>query len=252
MFASRKQTAGAVGLLGTVMITALVVFCALPALAGNDQGPKGEKGDTGAPGQKGDKGDTGAPGPKGDKGDNGAQGIQGVKGDTGTQGIQGAKGDTGAQGQKGDKGEQGVAGFQGDKGDTGAQGQKGDKGEAGAQGAKGDKGDKGEVGTQGQKGDKGNKGDTGAQGVAGKDGQDGKDFNPAELHEGLATVGALNIPHVEKNFAASLSGGFYNDKSALGAGAAIRFNDIWQLGGSVAVGTGGGDVAGKAALTGQW
>jgi hypothetical protein len=213
MFASRKQTAGAARLLGTVMITVLIVFCALPALAGNDQGPKGEKGDTGAPGQKGDKGDPGAPGPKGDKGDNGAQGIQGVKGDTGTQGIQGAKGEAGAQG---------------------------------------DKGDKGEAGTQGQKGDKGNKGDTGAQGVAGKDGQDGKDFNPAELHEGLATVGALNIPHVEKNFAASLSGGFYNDKSALGAGAAIRFNDVWQLGGSVAVGTGGGDVAGKAALTGQW
>ena len=45
------------------------------------QGPKGDKGDTGAQGPKGDKGDTGAQGPKGDKGDTGAQGP---KGDTPT------------------------------------------------------------------------------------------------------------------------------------------------------------------------
>lgn len=72
------------------------------------------------------------------------------------------------------------------------------------------------------------------------------------MHEGLATVGALHVPHVEKNFAASLSGGFYNDKTAIGAGAAIRFDETWQLGGSISVGTGSGDVAGKAAVTGQW
>ena len=41
----------------------------------NEQvGPKGDKGDTGAPGAKGDKGDTGAPGAKGAAGSNGADG----------------------------------------------------------------------------------------------------------------------------------------------------------------------------------
>lgn len=72
------------------------------------------------------------------------------------------------------------------------------------------------------------------------------------MEQGLATVGALNIPHVERNFAASLNGGFYESETAVGIGAGVRFDKTWQLGGAVAVGTDGGDVAGKAALTGQW
>lgn len=116
-------------------------------------------------------------------------------------------------------------------------------------GPQGEKGDKGDPGEKGDKGDKGAKGDKGDQGVAGLN---GKDFNPAELHEGLATIGALGIPHVEKNFAASLNGGFFDDKTAVGAGAAFRLDQTWQIGGSIAVGTEGGNIAGKAALTGQW
>ena len=59
------------------------------------EGPKGDKGDTGAQGPQGEKGDTGAQGPKGEKGDIGAQGPQGEKGDTGAQGPQGEKGQDG-------------------------------------------------------------------------------------------------------------------------------------------------------------
>ena len=65
-------------------------------------------------------------------------------------------------------------------------------------------------------------------------------------------MSALNVPHVERNFAASLSGGFYNDKTAIGGGAAVKIDETWQFGGSLAVGTNGGDVAGKAVVTGQW
>ena len=59
-----------------------------------------------------------------------------------------------------------------------------------------------------------------------------------EMSEGLAMVGALNIPHVEKKFAASMSGGFYDSSTAIGAGAALRFDETWQVGGSVAVNRG--------------
>lgn len=101
----------------------LSVPYALYAASGvGEQGPKGDKGDTGAQGSQG---------PKGDKGDTGAQGSQGLKGDKGD------KGDTGAQGL------QGLKGDKGDKGDTGAQG---------PQGPKGDKGDKGDVGATGPAG----------------------------------------------------------------------------------------------------
>ena len=84
------------------------------------QGPKGDKGDTGATGPqgpKGDKGDTGPPGPigpigdKGDIGPPGPQGPKGDKGDTGATGPQGPKGNTGATGP------QGPQGPKGDKGD---------------------------------------------------------------------------------------------------------------------------------------
>ena len=54
---------------------------ALPSTPG-EQGPKGDKGDTGEQGPKGDKGDTGEQGPKGDKGDTGEQGPKGDKGDS--------------------------------------------------------------------------------------------------------------------------------------------------------------------------
>ena len=56
------------------------------------QGPKGDKGDTGAQGPKGDKGDTGAQGPKGDKGDKGDTGPQGPAGQNGAQGATGPAG----------------------------------------------------------------------------------------------------------------------------------------------------------------
>lgn len=44
------------------------------------QGPKGDKGDTGAQGPKGDKGDKGNTGPQGPAGQNGAQGATGPAG----------------------------------------------------------------------------------------------------------------------------------------------------------------------------
>ena len=93
-----------------------------------EQGPKGDKGDTGEQGPKGDKGDTGETGP---------QGPQGVKGDTGEQGPKGDKGDTGEQGPKGDKGDTGA------QGEPGIQGPKGDTGSTGPEGPQGPKGDPG-------------------------------------------------------------------------------------------------------------
>lgn len=80
------------------------------------QGPKGDKGDTGA---QGPIGLTGAQGPKGDMG---LQGPTGEKGDKGEIGAQGPIGLTGPKGDKGDKGDTGAQGLQGPKGDTGAQG----------------------------------------------------------------------------------------------------------------------------------
>ena len=88
-----------------------------------EQGPKGDKGDTGEQGPKGDKGDTGEQGPKGDKGDTGEQGPKGDKGDTGEQGPKGDTGETGPQGPqgvKGDTGSTGPEGPQGPKGDPGS------------------------------------------------------------------------------------------------------------------------------------
>jgi len=71
------------------------------------QGPKGDKGDTGAQGPKGDKGDTGDTGPKGDKGDTGDTGPKGDKGDTGDTGPKGPAGQNGAQGATGPAGADG-------------------------------------------------------------------------------------------------------------------------------------------------
>ena len=66
-----------------------------------EQGPQGEKGNTGPQGPKGDTGDTGPQGPKGDKGDTGAQGPKGDPGERGPQGPKGNDGGTGPQGPKG-------------------------------------------------------------------------------------------------------------------------------------------------------
>ena len=71
------------------------------------QGPKGDKGDTGAQGPKGDKGDTGPAGPQG------VTGQTGPRGETGPAGPRGPRGETGSTGPQGPKG---------DKGDTGAPG----------------------------------------------------------------------------------------------------------------------------------
>ena len=126
-----------------------------------EQGPKGEKGDTGLqgpPGEKGEKGDTGLQGPqglKGEKGDTGLQGPQGLKGEKGDIGLQGP------QGEKGDIGLQGPQGEKGDKGLQGPQGLKGEKGDIGLQGPQGEKGGTGLQGPQGVKGDTGLKGDQG-------------------------------------------------------------------------------------------
>ena len=110
------------------------------------QGPKGDKGDTGAIGPQGPKGDTGATGPQG------PQGPKGEVGATGPQGAQGLQGEQGARGIKGDRGNTGATGPQGPQGNTGAtgpqgpQGPQGPKGEAGATGPRGPKGDKGDTG----------------------------------------------------------------------------------------------------------
>jgi hypothetical protein len=172
-----------------------------------------------------------------------------LQGGNACQGEQGPAGETGPQGPQGETGPQGPQGEQGAQGPQGETGPQGPQGEQGPQGVAGPVGPQGPQGEQGEKGDKGDKGD---QGVAGVDGRDGKDFDPEEYQEGLATIGALHIPHVEKNVAASLIGGFHGDKTAVGIGAGVRFDQTWQFGGSVAIGTEGGDVAGKAALTGQW
>lgn len=76
----------------------------------------------------------GPTGEAGSKGDPGEQGPQGIQGEVGPQGPQGIQGPAGVQGPKGDKGEPGV------------------QGPAGIQGAKGDKGDTGAAGPQGPTG----------------------------------------------------------------------------------------------------
>ena len=151
---------------------------------GNIQGPKGDKGDTGAQGPKGDKGDTGATGaqgPQGEKGETGDRGPQGIPGEQGPQGDKGETGATGAQGPKGDTGAQGPQGEKGATGDTGAQGPRGEKGDTGSQGPKGDKGDTGATGPQGPQGEKGNDGYTPQKGIDYFDGKDGKDGTSERL-----------------------------------------------------------------------
>lgn len=68
------------------------------------------------------QGPQGNTGPKGDPGDVGAQGPQGIQGEVGPQGPQGIKGDTG---EPGPQGIQGIQGIQGPQGLTGPEGPSG-------------------------------------------------------------------------------------------------------------------------------
>jgi len=95
---------------------------------GQIQGPAGDTGPTGPPG------DTGATGPPGPAGDTGATGPQGPPGDTGATGPPGPAGDTGATGPQGPAGDTGATGPQGPAGDTGPQGPQGETGPAGTAG----------------------------------------------------------------------------------------------------------------------
>ena len=95
------------------------------------------------------------------------RGLQGPQGDQGPSGAKGLQGDKGEKGDKGDRGPQGLQGPRGEQGPTGPQGPKGDKGD------KGDPGEQGPIGPQGPKGDKGDKGDPGLQGPEGPQGIQG-------------------------------------------------------------------------------
>ena len=104
------------------------------------QGPKGDKGETGAAGAKGDKGETGAVGPKGADGKSAYEVWVAQPGNAGKseqeylaslKGAKGDKGETGAAGAKGEKGDRGETGAVGPQGAEGAQGPAGQKGEKG-------------------------------------------------------------------------------------------------------------------------
>lgn len=159
-----------------------------------------------------------------------------------------ADGKPGKDGVDGKPGVAGIDGKDGKDGKDGAPGPKGDKGDTGLQGPKGDQGVQGVAGVNGQDGAKGDKGDKGDKGLA------GKDYDPGTLERGLATTAALNVPHIDigKKFGISGSAGFFDSEAAIGVGAAIRFDETWQLGGSVATDTNGKNVAGKAVISGQW
>ncbi|WP_339047239.1 hypothetical protein [Candidatus Mesenet endosymbiont of Phosphuga atrata] len=143
---------------------------------GKIQGPKGDKGESGLPGEKGNKGDMGITGVKGRVGSHGLKGEPGEKGNTGLHGMDGKLG------EKGDRGESGLQGLRGDKGDKGELGVQGSKGEIGLSGIDGQPGIKGEQGLKGEigipgvdglPGEKGNKGDMGITGVKGRAGPHG-------------------------------------------------------------------------------
>ena len=136
------------------------------------QGPRGA---TGAQGPKGDRGETGARGPTGAEGPKGDAGATGPRGTTGAQGPKGEKGDAGSQILSGTVSPTTEIGRNGDyyfHSTTGALfGPKSDAGWGagivlrGVQGPKGDKGDRGDLGPQGERGPKGDQGDTGTANV---------------------------------------------------------------------------------------
>ena len=110
------------------------------------------------------------------------RGLQGPQGDQGPSGAKGLQGDKGEKGDKGDRGPQGLQGPRGEQGPTGPQGPKGDKGDKGADGImtftdltdeqkeslRGPQGIQGIQGDRGPQGLQGPKGDKGDNGVAGK------------------------------------------------------------------------------------
>ena len=92
------------------------------------------------------------------------KGLQGPQGDQGPSGDKGLQGDKGEKGDKGDRGPQGLQGPRGEQGPTGPQGPKGDKGDKGDPGLQGPEGPQGIQGIQGEQGPKGDKGDKGNDG----------------------------------------------------------------------------------------
>ena len=115
------------------------------------------------------------------------KGLQGPQGDQGPSGAKGLQGDKGEKGDKGDRGPQGLQGPRGEQGPTGPQGPKGDKGDKGADGIitftdltdeqkeslRGPQGIQGIQGEQGLQGPKGDKGDKGDPGLQGPEGPQG-------------------------------------------------------------------------------
>ena len=133
-------------------------------------------------------------------------------------------------------------------GPTGATGPQGYTGPTGPTGAPGPQGEQGIAGLNGQDGI------DGQDGADGVDGEDGKDFDPADLEKGLATMGALTIPHIDpnKSFGIAVSPAFYNNEFAIGFGAAGRIDGTWQIGGSIATDFDNDNVAGSRNSNRPW
>ncbi|KAJ8257173.1 hypothetical protein GJAV_G00182690 [Gymnothorax javanicus] len=138
-------------------------------------GQKGEAGLPGVPGESGSPGKDGLPGMRGIKGEIGNFGIRGPKGDRGPKGVCGADG---AKGERGDSGVPGRPGLPGRKGEQGDVGPTGAMGAAGKEGLIGPKGDRGFDGVAGPKGAHGEKGERGPPGVPGPPGPSGGDGAP--------------------------------------------------------------------------
>ncbi|KLT22217.1 collagen triple helix repeat protein [Wolbachia endosymbiont of Armadillidium vulgare str. wVulC] len=196
---------------------------------GKIQGPKGNKGDTGASGahgSKGDKGIQGPPGFKGERGEQGLRGFSGEKGDRGFLGSQGQKGELGLIGFPGERGEQGLRGFPGPpgyKGELGLPGRpgkggmmgypgkrgrsgllglpgsRGQKGEPGFIGLPGPQGQSGAKGDRGNEGPKGSNGPTGAKGPEGKKGEKGYTPSTTEIATELVTSKKAELGNVVLN-----------------------------------------------------
>jgi hypothetical protein len=128
----------------------------------------------GPPGPKGQTGDTGAPGPQGLPGLIGHPGPVGLPGPAGKPGAPGANGEAGEAGPRGPKGAPGFRGEAGRRGLPGVPGQPGAEGERGSPGKAGAPGEDGENGLQGNPGQNGNPGKDGKDGLPGKDGANGK------------------------------------------------------------------------------
>lgn len=137
-------------------------------LAALTNGPRGEVGPAGEPGQpgqvgeSGSQGEPGAMGATGPQGEPGAAGEPGPIGQPGPQGLAGAAGEAGPVGPEGAPGKDGPQGPQGPQGDPGPPGSDGALGPQGAVGSAGPQGPQGERGADGPSGAKGEKGEQGA------------------------------------------------------------------------------------------